>query len=587
MKVSDYIVDFLVEKGITDFFGYQGTMISYFVDSIGRNPKANNHSCYNEQGAAFAACGASQVSGNVAVAYATSGPGAMNLMSGAASAYYDSLPVLFITGQVNTYEYVESGNVRQHSFQEADIVGMAKPVTKYAVMLKDASMIRYELEKAFWIATSARKGSVLLDIPMNLQRAEIDPEELLGFNPEAEPSDLRAVLDLYQCLDFSDDLAGATDFFGDLLRKHERPAFLLGNGVSRSSADKIVEFAKAHSIPVITTLLGKGLVDECDDVSFGYIGGAYGTRVANLIASKKADLLVCIGTSFVTRQTGIKVDQFAQDATIARIDTDPHSFVRKAGRCSYSVYMDSASFSDVLYALSVPGFDEWYEGCRASRRLLKFHDDSTAERFPNVFISRVSDIAPEDAVVSTDVGQHMMWIAQSYPASRGQFFLFSGGHGAMGYSLPAAIGASYLTDSPLLVFAGDGSIQMNIQELQWVVRENLPLKIFILNNHSLGMVRVQQKVYFDHNFEGTSSGYNYEVPDFLAIAKAYGLRSVGISHDDDVAFLAPLLQDSDPLVVVVDMPEDSFAYPKTLLGNPIYNQDPELPEALLETLLSL
>lgn len=573
MKLSDYIVDFFLQKGVRDYFGYQGTMISYFVDAIGRHQDAHNHSCYNEQGAAFAACGAAQASGNMAVAYATSGPGAINLLSGVANAYYDSLPVFFITGQVNTYEYLSGTGVRQHSFQEADVVGMAKPAAKYAAKLEDASQIRYELEKAYWIAMNGRKGAVLLDIPMNLQRTEIDPSSLVGFNPDEENT-----------ADISDSLFACLT---DVLNTHQRPAFILGNGVSLESADLVLDFAKKHSIPVITTLLAKGLISEKENVSFGYLGGAYGIRTANLIAAKKADLLICVGTSMVTRQTGTKVDQFAPEATVVRVDIDPVSFARKVGRVSHEFCADSALFSSLLDRIEAPLFSDWLEVCCECRQGLTKHDNETPERFPNRFIEKVCAIAPANAVVSVDVGQHMMWIAQSYKAQRGQKFLFSGGHGAMGYSLPAAIGATYVQDEPVLAFAGDGAFQMNIQELQWVARENLPVKVFVLNNHALGMVRVQQKVYFDYNYEGTSEGYHYDTPDFAAVARAYGIRAVELTLDSNLTEVQEFLKDDGPLVVVLDMPEDSFAYPKTLLGNPVYNQEPEIPSELLEKLLVL
>lgn len=574
MRVCDYVVNFFLQRGVREFFGYQGTMISYFVDALGRSEIARNHSCYNEQGAAFAACGAAQASSMLAVAYATSGPGAVNLLSGIANAYFDSLPVFFLTGQVNTYEYLpEEEGIRQHSFQEIDIVNMAKPACKYAVKLERAEDIRHELEKAFHIAMSGRRGSVLLDIPMDLQRAEIDPDLLEGFEPSFV-YDLGDPGEAVECLD-------------RLLAGSSRPAILLGNGVDDESAKLVVGFAKKHCIPVITTLLGKGLISEVEDISFGYLGGAYGIRAANMIAAKKSDLLICLGTSLVTRQTGVKFEEFAREAVLFRIDIDPASFARFVGRERYEFCCDVRDFAVLLNGRDIPRFDSWLAVCRICRDRLGGHDERTPERFPNRFIEKIQRIIPRKAVISVDVGQHMMWVAQSYSAENGQRFLFSGGHGAMGYALPAAIGASYVQNEVVVAFAGDGSFQMNIQELQWVARERLPLKIFVLNNHALGMVRVQQKVYFDSNFEGTSRGSNYDVPKFSAVAEAYGIRAVDINLDSDLSQLQPLLLDSLPLVVVVDMPEDSFAYPKTLLGNPVYNQDPEIPIALLNELLGL
>lgn len=573
MRLCDYVVDFFVQRGVRDFFGYQGTMISYFVDALGRNKTARNHSCYNEQGAAFAACGAAQASKALAVAYATSGPGAVNLLSGVADAYFDSLPVFFITGQVNTYEYLPRKDIRQHSFQEIRIVDMAKPVCKYAVELDKAEDIRYELEKAYSIATSGRQGSVLLDIPMDLQRSEIEPHMLKGYIP-----DLASI---------PDDPIKAAECLELLLAKSSRPSILLGSGADDESAELIMRFARSHRIPVVTTLLGKGLLSEAEDVCFGYLGGAYGIRTANMITAKKSDLLICLGASLVTRQTGVKSEEFGRDAVVFRIDIDPVSFARSVGKESFNFCCDLRDFSPLLGGVDSPRFDSWLGVCRICRSKLEDHDRKTPERFPNRFIEKLQEVTPRRSVVSVDVGQHMMWIAQSYSAEKGQRFLFSGGHGAMGYALPAAIGASYVRDEAVLVFAGDGSFQMNIQELQWVARDRLPLKIFVLNNHALGMVRVQQKIYFACNFEGTSLEGNYDVPNFGSVARGYGVRAVDVDLDDDLTWLKPLLLDPLPLVVVVDMPEDSFAYPKTLLGNPVYNQDPEIPSVLLNELLDL
>lgn len=574
MQLSAYLVNFLREKGITHYFGYQGTMISYFVDAIARADGVENHSCYNEQGAAFAACGLAQSTKNLAVAYATSGPGAVNLLSGVANAYFDSLPVLFITGQVNTYEYLPETQVRQHSFQEADIVSMAKSVSKYAVKIDDPNQIKYEIEKAYWIATHGRQGSVLLDIPMNIQRAEIDPDELPGYIPQDR-------VQLYSAESIIEDLK-------TYFEQSERPAIVIGNGVDRDSARRLLEFAQSHKIPVITSLLGKDLVETDKEVCFGYIGGAYGIRVANLIAAKKADLLVCFGTSLATRQTGTKVDLFAPEATIVRFDIDPTSFDRKVGNVFYNYCADAKEISLLLENLDCKIYNSWYEICCKCKAILEDFDKSLPERDPNKFIARVSEFVPENAIISTDVGQHMMWIAQSMPVKEGQRFLFSGGHGAMGYALPAAIGASYFDSKrSIFCFAGDGAFQMNIQELEWVVRENLPIKIFVLNNHALGMVRVQQKMYFNNEFEGTSINHHYSVGSLSSILKAYGIRSADITMDSDLSDYREELKDDLPFALVVDLPQDSFAYPKTVLGNPIYNQSPFVPEEMLNKLISL
>lgn len=574
MQLSDFLIESLKNKGVTHYFGYQGTMISYFVDAIARADGVENHSCYNEQGAAFAACGLAQSTKNLAVAYATSGPGAVNLLSGVANAYFDSLPVLFITGQVNTYEYLPGTQVRQHSFQEADIVGMAKPVSKYAVKIDNPDDIKYELEKACWIATHGRPGSVLLDIPMNIQRAEIDPGKLRNYAPS--------------CMNYEASIQDMVTDLENNLKRSERPVFVMGNGVDRKSAKEILDCARRHSIPVVTSLLGKDLVVNDDEVCFGYVGGAYGVRSANLITAKKADLLVCFGVSLVTRQTGTKVELFAPEATVIRFDIDPHSFEREVGKTSKNYCIDVRDVSPILSKLELKRFDDWFEVCCKCREVLTSFDDSLPERIPNKLIASISRYIPNNAVIATDVGQHMMWVAQSMPVKEGQRFLFSGGHGAMGYALPAAIGASYAPSfNSVFCVAGDGSFQMNLQELEWVAREQLPLKIVVLNNHALGMVRVQQKMYFNNEFEGTSVNYHYSVGSLSSIIRAYGIRAVDANLNTDFSAYKEQLSDDMPFALVIELPEDSFAYPKTILGNPIYNQSPFVPEDILNELIAL
>lgn len=572
MRLSDYVVDFFVKKGVTDFYGYQGTMISYFVDAVARNASCQNHSCYNEQGAAFAACGSAQADGNLAVAYATSGPGAINLLSGVANAYYDSLPVVFLTGQVNTYEYVTGSDVRQHTFQEADVVGMAKPVTKYAVKVEDPESIRYELEKACYLATSGRPGAVLLDIPMNIQRAEIDVDQLAGFE-QPEPT--------------LEDPCEIAATIAQALKSAKRPAFLIGNGLTTQAAQVLRGLAAKHRIPVITSLLGRRLLSTEDEVNFGFLGGAYGHREANLIAAKKSDLLVCLGISMVTRQTGVKVDQFATNAKVLWVDVDQTAFARTFGAQTTTVLGNANEAIEQLAAHDLGSFEDWFGVCATCKKELRAFDQTLPERKPNHLVQQISQHLGHCAAVVSDVGQHMMWVGQSFQASDQQTMLYSGGHGAMGYALPAAIGAHYRLNAPVCAVAGDGAFQMNPQELAWVAREDLPIVYVVLNNHSLGMVRVQQKMYFNSEFEGTSEGFHYSACNAADVARAYGIPAVRISEDDPLDAVAEQLQKPGPFVLEVMLDQDSFAYPKTVLGCPVWDQSPRIGEELMEKLLAL
>ena len=310
-KVSDYLVDAFIKHQITHIFGYQGTMIAHFVDSICKNDKLKNHSCYNEQGAAFAAVGYAKATGKTGVAYATSGPGALNLVSGIADAYFDSTPTLFLTGQINQNEYTGIKTIRQHAFQEVDIVSTVQAYTKYCVQIKRKEDIRYELEKALFLAQEGRKGPVLLDIPMNIQREYIEPEKLRSFLPkEISIKEIENEKIAQEIL--------------HKIKQAKKPVLLLGNGVRKHSEGHfyLKKFIEKIHIPVLTSMPAKHLFSSQNPLYAGYIGAAYGCRAANMIASKKADLIVSIGCSMCKRQTGIQTKQFAKDAEIIRVDID-------------------------------------------------------------------------------------------------------------------------------------------------------------------------------------------------------------------------------------------------------------------------
>ncbi len=594
MKLSDYVVAFLQKKGIRHFFGYQGTMIAHLVDSIERNPDTENHSSYNEQGAAFAACGYAQAKEKCACAYATSGPGAVNLLSGVADAYYDSLPVIFLTGQLNTYEYSGIKGLRQQGFQETDIVAMAKPITKYAVQIRDAEDIVTELNKAYHIATTGRRGPVLIDLPMNIQRGEVEnpvydmefEEDVCGVEVEEAVETASAHI-----LHGTDEAVRA---ICDELEQAKRPVIMLGHGVdSAVSQQKLIRFARSRQIPIITSVLAKSVLAYDDPQNFGCIGGAYGHRYANMIANAKSDLLLCFGISLCTRQIGTKVNEFAKGAKIIRVDLDPYNLQRNIHENGENEIKILAETGTLIQALDkVPcreqeGISDWMVVCSEIRENLQAVDDALPERYPNRMIGELSDMLKDTGAIAVDVGQHMVWSYQSFKNREGQKLLFSGGHGAMGYALPAAIGAYYATGKPTACICGDGAFQMNIQELEWVKRENLPVKIMVMNNEALGMIRHLQRDYFDCLFAGTTDGCGFASCDFSKVAAAYGIPSCRM-HCEDVKEEAPqFMEGQGPKLLEVMLEHGTFAYPKTCLGEPIHNQQPYAPKSVYDHLMAL
>ncbi|MBQ9673423.1 MAG: thiamine pyrophosphate-binding protein [Ruminococcus sp.] len=577
MKASDYIVSFLKEKGIRDIFGYQGTMIAHFVDSVCKADGINNHICYNEQGAAFAAVGLAKASGQVAVAYSTSGPGAINLMNGIADAYYDSTPVVFFTGQLNEYEYTGISELRQQGFQETDVISMVKPITKYAVHLKDVNDLRYELEKAFYIADEGRKGPVVIDIPMNIQREDFDPDNARTFTvPESK------VIINYDMV--------AEKIISEL-KTAERPLFLLGNGIAKGSEfyKDIIALVEQLNIPVVTSLPARHLLAYNHELNFGYIGAAYGHRYANIIAYKKCDLIVSLACSFCKRQTGGRSENFAKDAKIIRVDIDRDELLRKV-HSDESAYCCDASkvVKSMLKQLRGNSIDksEWLKVCKNIRKPLEDFDNISPEREPNRFVSAISDYAENDTVVCCDVGQHQLWMGQSFNIAGDRRLLFSGGHGAMGFALPAAIGSYFKDKKPTVAVCGDGAFQMNIQELQWIKRENLPVTAIVLNNESLGLIQQQQDDFFDGNHFASTAEGGYDTPSFKAIGEAYGIASYSASSVEELKEVLGKIDKNSPALVEVHLDVRSKAYPKTYFGEEMYNQKPYIEKSLMDEILA-
>ncbi len=574
MKLSDYLVNWLCEKGIHDFYGYQGTMIAHFIDSIYKNKKAKNHSCYNEQAAAFAACGHAITSGACSVAYATSGPGAVNLISGIANAYYDSIPIIFITGQINTYEYrYDLPNLRQNAFQETKIVDMTKAVTKYAVQISKPEMIRFELEKAYHIATTNRKGPVLIDIPMDIQRADINIENLVPYIPEEDEK--QDIEEIWKALKTA-------------VNSSKRPVLLLGNGIARKDYPVFLKFSEILHIPVVTSLLAKGCVPATYNLNFGYIGGAYGNRTANLITSLQSDQLIAIGISLCTRQTGVNINNFAKQARILRYDIDPEELKRKISDDEISFITDTAVIANLISQKSDEWItwkkcdERWISYCKEYKKISQKYDDNFKIRYPNKVIEAFNPYIKSQDIIVSDVGQHMMWVAQSIKNSVSQPMLFSGGHGAMGFALPAAIGAYIASPySDVFCFCGDGAFQMNIQELQWLFREQCNVVIIVLNNKSLGLITQQQDTYFNKKHYG-SDYPDFTSPTFSDIAKAYGIKSVNIHNIKDIPQAMLQKPQKGPFLIEYMFDTSTYALPKTRLGQPIFDQEPKLPDEIFE-----
>lgn len=577
MKSSDYIVEFFANHGIRHFYGYQGTMIAHFVDSVCANPSVTNHCCYNEQGAGFAAVGSAKATGRTALAYSTSGPGAANLISAIADAYYDSTPVVFISGQLNTYEYLGIEGIRQNGFQEMDVVAAVSAITKYAVKLERAEDIRYVCEKAYYMTQEGRPGPVLIDLPMDMQRQDIEPDKLRGF----EPGELNRPA--------YDDAADVSETIVSAIKKSQSPLLLLGNGIVKDSEThrKIIEFAEQIKLPIITSMLARDLLTEDHPLNMGHIGGGYGHRYANILAYKKADLIVSLGCSMCKRQTAMNTEKFAENAAIIRVDIDPLELERKVHQNEQSFLCDC---NEVIAALDVslcPDYSEWLNKCRQIKEKLEAYDNSCPERDTNRYMTAISELIDENTAICVDVGQHQVWASQSFKLKDGQDLLFSGGHGAMGFALPAAIGAHYGSGKKSVAICGDGAFQMNIQELQWVFREQIPMTIFVMNNASLGLIRQQQDDIFEGRYAGSVNNGGYTTPDFARLAKAYGISSAKADSPEAIRTALAGMDADKPRLIEVVLGDETRAVPKTYFGEEMYNQRPYISQSLMEEILNL
>lgn len=508
MKASDYIAQFIAQHGTSRIFGYIGGMITHLVDSIDKNPNVQFIQTYHEQTAAIAAEGYALESGKFGVAICTSGPGVTNMMTGIADAFFGNIPVIFISGQVNTYEYKYDKPIRQQGFQEMEVVNVVKPITKYAVLLDKAENIRYELEKAVHIATTGRKGPVVIDLPMNISRAEINPDEMRSFIPEPEKTD---TFDMQEVI--------------SLLETAKRPMLLLGGG-ALGAGGQIAEFIAKTQIPVVTSLMGRGTTDETYEHYVGMIG-SYGNRCANMSVAK-ADLLIALGSRLDTRQTGAMYQEFIKDGKIIHVDIDNNELESHRLENRVKVNTSVIDFLEKVNAASIQynDYTEWNAWVGNIKSL--YNQDQEIERFvenkaPYRFLQKLNEITREDDIITVDVGQNEMWGAQTIKLKKGQRFVCSGGLAPMGFSMPVAIGMAFANPKKrIFCINGDGGFHMALQSLLLISQYNLNIKVIVMNNEALGMITQFQHLYFNDNMAGTTAKGGYLIPNMRSVAESVG-----------------------------------------------------------------
>jgi acetolactate synthase-1/2/3 large subunit len=533
MNVAEYTARFLVEKKVGHVFGFQGSAILELLHAMIDTKRIEYIQNYHEQASSFCADAYARVTGNIGVAIATSGPGAINLISGIVNAYFDSIPCLFFTGQDYLKNINKPDNVRQNGFQGLDIVSMVRPVTKYAETIKDEKNIRYELEKAYYLATSGRPGSVLLDIPIDIQFKEVNVSELQGFDaPQEESFEL-----------------GKVDEFISMLRKAKRPVILAGGGIRIAGVeDMFNQFADLVRIPVVTTLNGRDAYSN----AFGF-SGLYGNSHSNL-AILNSDLLIVLGSRLGQQQVGKDRNKYTK-AKIVHVDVDKGELNRVLDE-ELSIHCDLRTFlGNLLRELSntdLPDFQSWYKQVELwAEKYSKNAHVNKDKLDPVEFVELITTFFDDHAIMTADIGQNQMWVAQGVKMRNSQRLLMSSGLGPLGYSLPAAIGAKVAKpNNQVIAFTGDGGLQMNIQELLLVGQKQLDIKIIVFNNNTLGLVRENQERWGYSQYYGTNPK-DFVCADLQMVAKTYGLKYIEIRSLNGVRKIGQALADKVPYLIDV------------------------------------
>ncbi|CZB98778.1 acetolactate synthase large subunit [Streptococcus pneumoniae] len=541
---SDLVLETLRDLGVDTIFGYPGGAVLPFYDAI-YNFKGIRHILgRHEQGCLHEAEGYAKSTGKLGVAVVTSGPGATNAITGIADAMSDSVPLLVFTGQV------ARAGIGKDAFQEADIVGITMPITKYNYQVRETADIPRIITEAVHIATTGRPGPVVIDLPKDISALETDfiysPEvNLPSYQPTLEPNDMQIKKILKQ------------------LSKAKKPVLLAGGGISYAeAATELNEFAERYQIPVVTSLLGQGTIATSHPLFLG-MGGMHGSFAAN-IAMTEADFMISIGSRFDDRLTG-NPKTFAKNAKVAHIDIDPAE-IGKIISVDIPVVGDAKKALQMLLAEPTVhnNTEKWIEKVTKDKNRVRSYDKKERVVQPQAVIERIGELTNGDAIVVTDVGQHQMWTAQYYPYQNERQLVTSGGLGTMGFGIPAAIGAKIANpDKEVVLFVGDGGFQMTNQELAILNIYKVPIKVVMLNNHSLGMVRQWQESFYEGR---TSESVFDTLPDFQLMAQAYGIKNYKFDNPETLAQDLEVITEDVPMLIEVDISRKEQVLPMVPAG---------------------
>lgn len=528
---AQIIIRQLERQGIRIVAGIPGGANLPLYDALAERGTIHHVLARHEQGAGFIAQGMARATGRPGVCFATSGPGATNVLTALADAFLDSVPLVCITGQV------PRTLLGTDAFQEVDTYGMSMPITKHNYLVRSAADLLTIVPKAFQLAGSGRPGPVLIDVPKDVQT------EVVTFDTWPEPCPLA-----HHLSDDQEDIVAAAT----MINEATRPMLYLGGGIIHAgAAAEARQLAEQGAIPTVMTLMGLGILPSDHPLSLGMLG-MHARRATNL-AMEECDLLIAAGVRFDDRATG-RISAFCPAAKVIHVDIDA-SEIGKLRPADAGIVGDARSaFAGLLAHVRWQRRDQWNQRIRQLQQTYpRFHEQDFAPGRPFHLIRAVADLAGPEALISTDVGKHQMWVAQAYPLSNPRQLLTSGGLGTMGFGLPAAIGASLaFPDRPVICFSGDGSLQMNIQELATAVEQQVPVKIVVLNNQSLGLVRQQQRLFYGAHY--VASSYGIKV-DFATIARGFGMRAFDLEETDEPDRLLRLAM-AEPGPCLINVPID-------------------------------
>ncbi len=578
MNLSDYVLSFLLKKKVKNVFTITGGAICFLMDAFARNRKISYTSVAHEQAAAMMADSYSRLGPDFSATMVTSGPGATNLLTGIACSWFDSIPSIHICGQVNRHELTtynsSTKNVRQVGFQETDIISIAKPITKFSYQLKKETEIKYILEKAFYISHEGRKGPVLIDIPMDLQRKTIDPNKLKSFIPPKQKNKKNNKL---------------ISQIKTVIRKMEiakRPVILIGGGIRLSKTTKeLKNFLKKIKVPLLTTWSGVDAIDHFDNNYIGNIG-VYGSRSANFVI-QNSDFVLSLGSRLDTRVTGGVPKNFARNAVVASVDIDKNELIKKRG-LNINIKINE-SLNNFFYEFEKYSRNKYINKSDWVKKALKWKIKYpiVLEEFrkqkkyvnPYFFMEKLSKHFDEDEVIVADDGAHLTWAIQTLKVTKKQRLFSAFGNSPMGYAFPAALGSSIaLNKKRIICIDGDGSIQINIQELQTMVANKLPIKIIIMNNNGYGIIKQFQELYLKKRFIAVDSSQGVTNPNFSKIAKAYGINYSEIKNNNQIdKILKKSINTKKPEIIDVFVKPDQKIIPKLTFGSPLEDLSPLLP----------